>query len=814
MIQKIITTVLLSVSLITAFGISSIDKYSVNLAPDGFDAAKIDDMESDSADSIVFMIDTSAIWVFNRTGDSNTLALNFLQKVTKKAARLFISRNERFLYGLGRGTDKGVFCYVRDTTGKLNTLVQSLPDTGVFTELSTSQPCFFSFDGRNIYTVSKKDSAIICLSLDTATGDLAFVNKASWNAPVTDINQSIDGRFVYILSNGKNISWWQRDSLNGALIYKGDKAFTKNTYQCIGPSGKYSDNYFAIEYNSGWEIRTVLFQRDSVSGEITGIKDNTSRVIYNHTTLNSAYFEDWHTRPQLSNKTFSWKLGFRYHSMGLYSLSCSKIMKYFPEEQEFTNEGGGVNKYGSIKDSIANNIWIHDANAIILPYSNGYETIPIIPDVGSHSVLSATGKYLVSECTNGLASYTRDAQTGKLTFLNRTPISFTANAIYASKMDNIYYILNNEELMTFYLDTATGLFSELANSALPGTKYLIFSPDKKNLYRFTANSIECFTPGSDGVLGTPAIVPVDPGYITGIQTLAFSLDGKWLFVSLNKHTCWFIRDMSNGLLSLKGNMTLNTYGVYTGQQANEMGVGYCANGNCTGNINMMYSDPVRDSMHVYTIDNKSGVLLFAKTIQMTNIKKDPYSRPSEYIGRQKSSGLGGRMWVSIEHYWLYEHQYTWILASYIESFSKDTTATWCEGIFTPAGDNHHLIGFSPDNRFFYYEYTFPNGTGVIESWTLDTSNTSSILTHQHTFENQISFKAVGSNIYLTTPTSLADAEIAMYDLKGCMIKRELVKNLTPGTHALSFQKGNTVPGTYFIKFKAREKSLMVRVLLK
>lgn len=157
------------------------------------------------------------------------------------------SRDDDLISHFDRNTSNGVLTYK-------NSLVKSAA-TVLGEYMNNPEALIISKDGKNLYTTSTTNNAIIVISIDQTTGDLSYVQEvrdgvggANGISGCTDVTISWDGMSVYGAGpNADEIGVYDRDASDGSLTYverlwDGSGGITQMDRPCsieVSPDGEY-----------------------------------------------------------------------------------------------------------------------------------------------------------------------------------------------------------------------------------------------------------------------------------------------------------------------------------------------------------------------------------------------------------------------------------------------------------------------------------------------------------------------------------------------------------------------------------------------
>jgi 6-phosphogluconolactonase (cycloisomerase 2 family) len=301
-------------------------------------------------------------------------------------AAVALSPDNRHVYAAGYG-QCNVLVFNRDSaTGRLLFVERLKNGSGAEEGLAGAIMTAVSPDGKHVYALGYLDASLVVFEREPRTGKLSFIEcKKDGRDGVKGLERSRsmalspDGKNIYVAGNNKNaLVVFERDNQNGKLTFRqlikkgADNIDSLAGATCVAVSPD-NRHVYATGYNDG---TLTVFNRDIDRGTLSlleAFKYNAKGMDSLEGAIHVALSSDGH---------FVYVAGFRANAVTVFKRDAATGKLVFVEVQK-----------------------------------NGVKDIDGLCGIDS-LVLSPNGKYLYvsSDIESALSVFSRDANTGKLTF--------------------------------------------------------------------------------------------------------------------------------------------------------------------------------------------------------------------------------------------------------------------------------------------------------------------------------------------------------------------------------------------------------------
>lgn len=486
----------------------------------------------------VVSVDHDSITAFRRDEVTGKLSLPAYQPIGIIGANgpdghfsVTVSPDGQYIYVTSFDDDMLViFSQVQDT-GKLKGEANKVNGQLGVDGLDGATSVAVSPDGNHIYVVSKWDKAIAVFSQDKIANQVSFValyrdgqNGVDGLDRARAVTVSPDGKHLYVTTRGDHaVTVFSRDEITGALspveLWENDQHGLGGAASvAISPEGRHL--YVANQFSHG----LTLFSRAGATGKLSLVEFERDR-----------------------------ELGLDYASQMVVS----------PDGRHIYVTGNGDNAVVILsRNETTEKLSVVDLQKIPQnTFLNDNWTIAASPD-GRHL-------YVVNKGDNEVAVFSRNAVTGKLSFIERHQVGQTLAAVLwsvAVSADNKYvYVMNGQErgIVVFGRDVSAGTLKfitryQVGQNEVMGIQTITsaaLSPDGRHIYvtvRGQDHGVAVFS--WDETAETLSFVEFQKTKTIKMNEshLAFSPDGRSLYVAGESGLTLglFSRDPASGKLSL------------------------------------------------------------------------------------------------------------------------------------------------------------------------------------------------------------------------------------------------------------------------
>jgi len=375
--------------------LSFVQKYVDNTnGIDGLDGATAVVVSPDGMTVIVAGSNEDALSAFTRNPTDGTLS--FINKMTNGSGgisgmeypiALLMSPNGENMYTTSFGNGALVSFDFNIVSGTLSYSTTTSSDNSSFNGLTGAEDIAISADNRHLYVAGNTDDGVVVLERDLSTGQLNFVevildNQNGINTlnGVNGVSVSPDGKSVYVTAFWEHaVTVFDRDATTGKLTFRemhrdgisGVDGLNGSNNVRVSADGK---NVYASSF---WEHGMAVFSRDQNTGALTFLQ----------TLKNGQGGVDGIIRPssitESPDENHIYVTGAFSNAIAIFSRSASD---------------GSLTYVGVMKDGVNGVNGLRGANSAS------------VSEDGMHV-------YVAGPADNGMAVFSRDANTGMLTFV-------------------------------------------------------------------------------------------------------------------------------------------------------------------------------------------------------------------------------------------------------------------------------------------------------------------------------------------------------------------------------------------------------------